>query len=209
MDLRQQRTRRSIVNAFLALRSEKPIEKITVRELTERAQIHKATFYLHYHDIYDLSEALEWEVIDDILHGLSDPASLLTDPDRFNEELYCLLMAHESLLGLLFSGSRAGMLAARLERRLKDYIFERHPSYREDLEKNVVLTYLIHGAYHAYMQYRDHDPKAVLLIIDRMAASVLKRYTAADPAETPPAEVSPDAPAAPSDGPEMAVSGNI
>ena len=63
MDLRQQRTRRSIVNAFLALRSEKPIETITVRELTERAQIHKATFYLHYHDIYDLSEALEWEVI--------------------------------------------------------------------------------------------------------------------------------------------------
>ncbi len=209
MDLRQQRTRRSIVNAFLALRSEKPIEKITVRELTERAQIHKATFYLHYHDIYDLSEALEWEVIDDILHGLSDPASLLTDPDRFNEELYCLLMAHESLLGLLFSGSRAGMLAARLERRLKDYIFERHPSYRDDLEKNVVLTYLIHGAYHAYMQYRDHDPKAVLLIIDRMAASVLKRYTAADPAETPPTEASPDAPAAPSDSPEMAVSGNI
>ena len=206
MDLRQQRTRRSIVNAFLALLSEKPIEKITVRELTERAQIHKATFYLHYHDIYDLSEALEWEVIDDILHGLSDPASLLTDPDRFNEELYCLLMAHESLLGLLFSGSRAGMLAARLERRLNDYIFERHPDYREDLEKNVVLTYLIHGAYHAYMQYRDHDPKAVLLIIDRMAASVLKRYTAA---ETPPTEASPDAPAAPSDSPEMAVSGNI
>ena len=148
-------------------------------------------------------------MIDDILHGLSDPASLLTDPDRFNEELYCLLMAHESLLGLLFSGSRAGMLAARLERRLKDYIFERHPSYRDDLEKNVVLTYLIHGAYHAYMQYRDHDPKAVLLIIDRMAASVLKRYTAADPAETPPTEASPDAPAAPSDSPGMAVSGNI
>ena len=182
MDLRQQRTRRSIVNAFLALRSEKPIEKITVRELTERAQIHKATFYLHYHDIYDLSEALEWEVIDDIFRGLSDPASLLTDPDRFNEELYCLLMAHESLLGLLFSGSRAGMLAARLEQRLKDYIFERHPEERDDLEMNVILTYLIHGAYHAYIQYRDHDPKAVLLIIDRMAASVLKKYTAPPPA---------------------------
>ena len=59
------------------------------------------------------------------------------------------------------------------------------------------------------MQYRDHDPKAVLLIIDRMAASVLKRYTAADPAETPPTEASPDAPAAPSDSPGMAVSGNI
>ena len=186
MDLRQQRTRRSVVNAFLALRSEKPIEKITVRELTERAEIHKATFYLHYHDIYELSEELEWEIIDDILRGLSDPAELLTDPERFNEELYCLLMAHESLLSILFSGSRAGMLAVRLEKRLKDYIFERHPDFRNDLEKNVILTYLIHGAYHAYMQYRDADSKQVLLMINTMASTVLNLYTRpASPAEAP------------------------
>lgn len=177
MDLRQQRTRRSIINAFLALRSEKPLEKITVRELTDKAIIHKATFYLHYHDIYELSESLEEEVINDVLTGLSDPTQLLTDTERFNEELYCLLMAHESLLSILYSGSRAGMLAVRLEKRLKEYIFSRHPDYRDDLEKNVILTYLIHGAYHAYMQYRDGDTKTVLLMIDKMAATVLKLYT--------------------------------
>ncbi|HAJ96479.1 MAG TPA: TetR/AcrR family transcriptional regulator [Ruminococcus sp.] len=177
MDLRQQRTRRSIINAFLALRSEKPLEKITVRELTDKAVIHKATFYLHYHDIYELSESLEEEVINDVLTGLSDPTQLLTDTERFNEELYCLLMAHESLLSILYSGSRAGMLAVRLEKRLKEYIFSRHPDYRDDLEKNVILTYLIHGAYHAYMHYRGGDTKTVLLMIDKMAATVLKLYT--------------------------------
>ncbi len=186
MDLRQQRTKRSIINAFLAMRSERPIEKITVRELSERAEIHKATFYLHYHDIYELSEQLEEEVIGDILNGLSDPTSLLSDPERFNEELYCLLMAHESLLAILFSGSRAGLLATRLEKRLKEYIFSLHPDYREDLEKNVVLTYLIHGAYHAYIQYRDKDPKSILLMINTMASAVLRMYTR--PAAQPPAE---------------------
>lgn len=184
MDLRQQRTKRSVVNAFLELRSERALEKITVRELAERAEIHKATFYLHYHDIYELSEKLEQEVIDDILEGLSDPTSLLVDPERFNEELYCLLMAHESLLGILFSGSRAGMLATLLEKSLKEYIFGLHPEYREDLEKNVVLTYLIQGAYHAYIQYRDEDPKAILLMINKMAASVLREYTHKEPQNT-------------------------
>ena len=177
MDLRQQKTRRSIINAFLALRSVRPLEKITVRELSERAEIHKATFYLHYHDIYELSESLEREVIDDILGGLSDPTSLLSDPERFNEELYCLLMAHESLLGILFSGTRAGMLATCLESRLKEYIFQLHPDYRDDLEKNVILTYLIHGAYHAYMQYRAEDHKTILLMINTMASAVLRMYT--------------------------------
>ena len=87
MDLRQQRTRRNIVNAFITLRNEKPLEKITIRELADKATIHKATFYLHYHDIYELSESLEKEVVDDILNGLSDPVMLLTDTNRFNEEL--------------------------------------------------------------------------------------------------------------------------
>ena len=176
MDLRQQRTRRNIVNAFITLRNEKPLEKITIRELADKATIHKATFYLHYHDIYELSESLEKEVVDDILNGLSDPVMLLTDTNRFNEELYYLLMANESLLGILFSGNRAGMLAYRMESRLKEYIFTRHPSW-DVLEVNVILTYLIHGAYHAYMQYRDEDPREVLQMIDTTAASVLRMYT--------------------------------
>ncbi len=176
MDMRQQRTRRRIINAFLTLRSEKPLEKITIRELSDKATIHKATFYLHYHDIYDLSESLEWEVIDDILHGLSDPSKLLTDPERFNEELYCQLMANESLLTILFSGSRAGMLAFRMETRLKEYILNRRPEW-DTLEINVILTYLIQGAYHAYMQYRDKNAKQILLVINQLASSVLRQYT--------------------------------
>ncbi|MDE5564490.1 MAG: TetR/AcrR family transcriptional regulator [Oscillospiraceae bacterium] len=183
MDLRQQRTKRSIVNAFLALRSEKSLEKITVRELSERAVIHKATFYLHYHDIYELSEQLECEVIDDILSGLSDPIALLTDTERFNEELYCLLRAHEGLLSILFSGSRSEMLAVRLEKQLKEYIFNLRPDYRDDLEHNVILTYLIQGGYHAYMQYRYMDTKQILLMINTMAGAVLRMYRA-KPAET-------------------------
>ena len=55
MDLRTEKTKRSIINSFLELRSRKPLEKITVKELSEKAEINKATFYLHYHDIYDLS----------------------------------------------------------------------------------------------------------------------------------------------------------
>lgn len=176
MDLRQQRTERSIVNAFLALRSEKSLEKITVRELSERAEIHKATFYLHYHDIYELSEQLECEVIDDILAGLSDPTALLNDTERFNEELYCLLRAHEGLLSILFSGSRSEMLAVRLEKQLKDYIFHLRPDYKDDLERNVILTYLIQGGYHAYMQYRHMDTKQILLMINTMAGAVLRMY---------------------------------
>lgn len=41
MDKRITKTKRSIINAFLELRSKKAIEKITVKELCEKAEINK------------------------------------------------------------------------------------------------------------------------------------------------------------------------
>ena len=52
MDIRIEKTRQSIINAFIELRSHKELERITIKELCEKAQINKSTFYAHYQDIY-------------------------------------------------------------------------------------------------------------------------------------------------------------
>ena len=70
MDLREQKTKKSIRNAFLELRAHKPLERITVKELAELAQISKATFYLHYQDIYDLSTRMQDDVIQRVLESI-------------------------------------------------------------------------------------------------------------------------------------------
>lgn len=43
----------SIINAVFELATEKPLNKITVIELCERAGINKSTFYLHYNSMED------------------------------------------------------------------------------------------------------------------------------------------------------------
>lgn len=48
-----------IKNAFLEMYAEKPIEKISVSGLTEKAGINRGTFYDHYLDICDLRDRLE------------------------------------------------------------------------------------------------------------------------------------------------------
>ena len=63
MDIRIEKTRQSIINAFIELRSHKELERITIKELCEKAQINKSTFYAHYQDIYHLSDTLETEVV--------------------------------------------------------------------------------------------------------------------------------------------------
>ena len=87
MDLRTERTKRSIANAFLELRKQKPLEKITVKELAEFAYINKATFYTHYHDIYDLTDQLENEFMESVIAELPHPESIITDPALATREL--------------------------------------------------------------------------------------------------------------------------
>ncbi|MFO7537830.1 MAG: TetR/AcrR family transcriptional regulator [Chloroflexota bacterium] len=48
LDRRVRRTRRLLREALLALMQEQPFETITIQEITDRADLNRATFYLHY-----------------------------------------------------------------------------------------------------------------------------------------------------------------
>ncbi|MDR2742127.1 MAG: TetR/AcrR family transcriptional regulator [Treponema sp.] len=56
-------TKARVRNTFLALMREKHYSKITIRELTEKANINRSTFYLYYRDIYDLLDKIEKDFI--------------------------------------------------------------------------------------------------------------------------------------------------
>ena len=55
-DLRVIKTRKSIMQAFIQLSSDKDFKSITVKDITQEALINRATFYYHFSDIYDLLE---------------------------------------------------------------------------------------------------------------------------------------------------------
>lgn len=57
LDPRVRRTRGLILQAFHDLLAEKNFESITVQDLTDRAQINRATFYAHFQDKYALLDS--------------------------------------------------------------------------------------------------------------------------------------------------------
>ena len=162
VDIRITKTRKSIADAFLALRARKPIEKITVKELCEKAQINKSTFYTHYRDIYDLSEELEARLADEITASLTCPEDLLAHPDRFVQEFARAYRARQPRIGVLFSGSRAPMLLPRIESSLQQMFFEQRPDCRDDVAARAVFTLMIYGSFHAFEKHRAQGEDAVL-----------------------------------------------
>ena len=69
-DARVRYTRMIIEQSFLELLAQKPVSKITVTELCQKAQINRATFYKHYLDVQDLLEKLEEELFTSFRTGL-------------------------------------------------------------------------------------------------------------------------------------------
>lgn len=65
-DARVRYTRMRIKDAFFACLKEKPVSKITVKELCDMAEINRATFYKHYADPFDLLEKMEEEALENM-----------------------------------------------------------------------------------------------------------------------------------------------
>ena len=64
-----QMTKRALVASLKELMAEKPLDKITVTDLTEHCGVNRMTFYYHFKDIYDL---VDWILVEDaskILEG--------------------------------------------------------------------------------------------------------------------------------------------
>lgn len=65
-DRRVKYTKKMVRHSFLQLLEEKPIGKITVKEICENADINRATFYAHYDDVYHLLEKIEEEFYQEV-----------------------------------------------------------------------------------------------------------------------------------------------
>ena len=105
MDLRVEKTEKAIRNAFLELRAKRALEKISVKELCQLAEINKSTFYAHYRDVYDLSDTLEAETVASILDSLPKEREYsVHSVEQFTRDLCLAFAAHISLINILFSG---------------------------------------------------------------------------------------------------------
>lgn len=80
-DRRVERTRSAIISAFKEMIIEKDFKQITIKELAERADINRKTFYLHYESMEEILFDLSIELSDQIFESLNDR-------DFFNPDCY-------------------------------------------------------------------------------------------------------------------------
>ena len=141
------KSKKSIFDAFVNLRSKKELRKITVKELCEKALINKSTFYTYYEDMFDLSDKIESEVVDGIVSTISNPQMMIDEPVKFYRNLLGAMTENKALTNTVFSGSQHPNLIVKLSKSLKNMIFENCPEYINDKKFCTLLDYAIYGGF--------------------------------------------------------------
>ncbi|MCI8886470.1 MAG: TetR/AcrR family transcriptional regulator [Hungatella sp.] len=101
-DLRVRRTRAAIRGSFRQMLLEMDYEQITIQELTQRANINRRTFYLHYSSLNELLDEIMEEIAQSYLlqaqhmSGLSDSSEIIrsfilyiSGQDALHEKIMC------------------------------------------------------------------------------------------------------------------------
>lgn len=77
-DRRVKRTKKLLRDSLFSLLQKKSINEITVTELTDVADINRATFYFYYTDIFDMLNQIQdeaYELFEDVLQGADECAA--------------------------------------------------------------------------------------------------------------------------------------
>ncbi|MBC2578059.1 TetR family transcriptional regulator [Peptostreptococcus russellii] len=129
-------TKAIIREKFIYMLNEKPMNKITVKELAERCDINRNTFYYHYTDIYELlSELFHIElekVIDEYNDTLSWEESFIMAADFAvdnKKAIYHIYnsMQREELVDYIYSvaGSIMNNYVRRISKDIDSYEYDR------------------------------------------------------------------------------------
>lgn len=165
MDLRIQKTLESIETQFLVLRSKMSLSRIRVNDLCANSRINKSTFYRHYVDVYDLSEKIENQILDEMIEEFDQIGQMFINPDQFIEGLFSVIQKRNEKIIILFS-DRMDVLANKMEKKLKDFYLADSCSPEDD----IMISFVIGGASHVFL-----NPKYDIELYQKEVAEFLRK----------------------------------
>ncbi len=178
------RTKKAIRTGFLQLVREKHVSTITVKELTELAEINRSTFYAYYNSVEDLGREIETELANSFVEKVgSSPVDTATAREKVLTDSLRLFMDNDSRVVWLYRENTFGICEAMVQEYCKAtyYPIWRQVSNRTDAELDVYFKMLYASAVAFFRElhteeYRKDEPLLSALYNDYMEALFLLMF---------------------------------
>ncbi len=156
-DRRVKRTEQLLARALIALTLEKGYEAITIRDITERADIGYATFFRHYRDKDALLQDAVDVVLEDLLHLLSSGA-IDADPANVGTLIFRYVQEHTGVVRVLLrSGSASPLLKRIIEAGTLETLRNHEPHENGVVPPEVAAYHLVASSVALIQWWLDHE----------------------------------------------------
>ena len=188
-DRRVRKTERALRTALAELITQKELRHITVQELADRADVHRATFYLHYQDVYDLYEQTGREILSRLREIISEDTA--HSYELLFTRLIDYLYDNPELSRMLFAGggetaTLQAELYSQLEQKYIDIWRYEVPGIVITDEMHYIVSYHIQGFFSlvsSWIRQNFSAPKEdiikLLRMLDNAVDNVIDRLRAA------------------------------
>ena len=178
LDRRQIRTKRRIREALMALVLEKSVEKITIKELAERADIDRKTFYLHYGSIGEVLSEMQEELLGRL-------ESVISEYDLFQPNFDALAMFRQ-INGIILESTdfyrrmlvmdRYSFFYDKLKDTMKTYLTDKYGQLLGNasiskIKLDLYLEYVSTGIMAVYVHWLRH-PEFDLDVVAQAASEI-------------------------------------
>lgn len=125
-------TRKAIVDAFCLIAKDKPVEKITIQEITRRAGYNRCTFYQYFKDVYDLLDYTEDMVLSQVKENF-EKNILREDFNRTFFDAFTRIQQEQAIyFNLLLSPAHHSHFTEKLLTRVMPIFMERFHMQKEN-----------------------------------------------------------------------------
>jgi AcrR family transcriptional regulator len=122
LDRRKVRTRRMLRDALMQLIVEKGYDKLTIQDITDRADLRRATFYLHFRDKDELLLASLQETFDELVSQMESHTEGDMLAGKTKVEAFLVTFRHVEENAALYCTLLDGQGASVISRRIRQYL---------------------------------------------------------------------------------------
>ncbi|MBR1630488.1 MAG: TetR/AcrR family transcriptional regulator [Paludibacteraceae bacterium] len=166
---------------MIELLQAKPINHISVTELTSKADISRKTFYLHYNSIFEAKEDID----NDLIRKLKDIiASIPSEPHTVKEnnlllffkQVDAVIKKHKALVQYFMLNTKQSSLYLKVKQLLKEAVLERIDyEGKPSVYNNYLAEFVVSGILSTYIEWnnrgRDLSDEALNAMLTKLCSS--------------------------------------
>ncbi|MBQ8160395.1 MAG: TetR family transcriptional regulator C-terminal domain-containing protein [Clostridia bacterium] len=184
-DRRVRRTKKLLTQALTQLLQEKQINEITVKELTDLADMNRGTFYLYYRDMFDMLEKVEdglFGALDEIIsvHGNND---VMTEAKMILVDLFRFIGDNREMCRVLLSPHGDMNFLHRLNEVLREkclMAWHEHRQEKDEAEFDYHYSFIVFGCAGLIRAWVNRDCQESPETMAKLAFDMVLRGSMAD-----------------------------